>query len=79
MDLFSKQDSREYFSSKIAMLKNEIASMSDEQILSCNFDEWIDYLQQKYSVIVLTFLGHSLQNSKSARTPWQKTQYNIFA
>lgn len=68
MDLFSKQDSREYFSSKITMLKNEIASMSDEQILSCSFDEWIDYLQQKYSVDTIQLLEENIEKEISATT-----------
>lgn len=68
MELFSKQESRIYFSSKIANLKNEVESMSDEQILSCDFEEWVDYLQDKYLVDTIQLLEDNIEKEISETT-----------
>lgn len=49
-DFFDGQSTRDYFAIQQSKLKKEIGSMSDGEILSCNFQEWSSYFAEKYFV-----------------------------
>lgn len=68
MNLFGKQEGREYFAARITQLKTEINSMSDEQIMTCSFDEWIPYLQSKYEVEPIVILDDYIEKDISETT-----------
>lgn len=68
MNLFGKQEGREYFAARIAQLKTEINSMSDEQIMTCSFDEWIPYLQSKYEVESIVILDDYIEKDITETT-----------
>lgn len=41
-------------------MEMEVEKMSDSEIVSCNFDEWANYLATKYSVIPISILKRIL-------------------
>lgn len=49
-EFFNGIDSRNYFASFYSKMETEVEQMSDAEIVSCNFEEWADYLATKYSV-----------------------------
>lgn len=50
-EFFNVKDTRNYFADLYSSMKTEVESMSDSEIVSCDFDEWSNYLATKYSVI----------------------------
>lgn len=54
MNLFSERDTREYFDSISKELKYEVSKITDDDIINCDFDEWIDYLYNKYEITPIT-------------------------
>ena len=53
-EFFRGTDVRNYFSLFYSKMKTEVEQMSDEEIVSCDFEEWVTYLATKYSVVPLS-------------------------
>jgi hypothetical protein len=62
MEFFCSKDARTYFGSLYKELENEVARMSDSEITSCDFHEWVDYLISKYSVTPLVLFETSIEH-----------------
>ena len=62
-EFFNVTDARTYFSAFYNSMEAEVAQMSDADILSCNFDEWANYLVSKYSVIPISIFETSVEKS----------------
>lgn len=50
MELFRKKEARIYFDEKKAELASEIVSMSDNDIMTADFEAWIEYYVSKYQI-----------------------------
>ena len=65
MDFFIGKEARDFFVPFHDGLKKEIAKMTDEEITSCDFQEWIDYLVSKYSIASINLFETNIQQSLS--------------
>lgn len=50
MELFSDNELSTYTSKKHEAMKNEITNITDQQITSCDLDEWADFFYSKYFI-----------------------------
>ena len=76
MGFFKKQETRSYFSSISEKLKNEVKQMSDDNISTCDFSEWINYLYSKYEITPIKIFEESITQSISET---KVKRYNHFA
>lgn len=71
MNFFSGDDTRVYFASFSQKLKAEVDKMSDEEISTCDMQEWSDYLCSKYEIASIVLfeesIGQSLSETKVKR------------
>lgn len=71
MNFFSGDDTRVYFASFSQKLKAEVDKMSDEEISTCDMQEWSDYLCSKYEIAPIVLfeesIGQSLSETKVKR------------
>ena len=69
-------------------IESEISSMTDEEITSCDFDEWSNYLYDKYEISPISLFEESTTNSISKATikrynqlfnrlPYEKEYYYV--
>lgn len=54
MRFFSNDDTRVYFAKISKKLKDEVERMSDVEITTCDFPEWVEYLYSKYMIVPVT-------------------------
>ena len=52
-ELFAKCRTSDYFANRASDMRQKIIAFSDEQILNADFDEWIDYYFDVYSIAPL--------------------------
>lgn len=64
-DFFVGSDARNYFSALHSKMKAEVEQMTDKEILSCNFQEFSDYLAQKYYILPITIFETNIERSLS--------------
>lgn len=64
-EFFNGTDARNYFSSFYSKMKTEVEQMGDAEIVSCNFEEWADYLATKYSVVPISIFETNIEKSLS--------------
>ena len=64
-EFFNGTDVRNYFSSFYSKMKTEVEQMSDAEIVSCNFEEWADYLATKYSVVPISIFETNIEKTLS--------------
>lgn len=62
-EFFKKIDGRGYFISLHNKMKSEIEQISNEEIVACNFQEWVDYLVAKYSVVPITIFEKEIDRT----------------
>lgn len=67
MKFFSGQKSTQYFEGIKNRIKAEIESLSDTEIITCDFEEWKDYIYSKYSVVPITLFEENIEQSLSER------------
>ncbi len=65
MEFFSRTDTRTYFNSISTSLQNEVVQMTDENITTCDFSEWTNYLYSKYEIVPITIFEDSITQSIS--------------
>ncbi|MBQ8010091.1 MAG: hypothetical protein IJ265_00875 [Oscillospiraceae bacterium] len=58
---FTGTDARIYFSALRRKMKTEVEEMTDTEILSCNFQEYTDYLVKKYSISPITIFETNIK------------------
>lgn len=75
MELFRKQETRTYFASITEKIKNEIDKMSDEEISTCDFEEWIVYLYKKYYISPMILFEESTEQTISETTVKRYNQF----
>lgn len=75
MDLFSDNVVSTYISQKQVDLEKEIQRFSDQQILTCDFDEWADYFESKYYIDPIVLFEDSIEQDLSET---QIKQYNVW-
>lgn len=64
-EFFSGTDARNYFAAFYSKMKTEVEQMSDAEIVSCNFEEWADYLATKYSVVPISIFETNIEKTLS--------------
>lgn len=75
MELFSKDEIRTYVESKQNDLEREIRGFSDQQICTCDLEEWADYFQSKYCIDPIVLYEDSIKQELSET---QIKQYNTW-
>ncbi|MCF2554372.1 hypothetical protein [Faecalicatena contorta] len=65
MDFFQRRDARNFFASFYSNLKGEVEQLSDSEIVSCNFQEWANYLANKYYVVPITIFETNIERTLS--------------
>ena len=75
MEFFSGRESRNYFETIKDRVKDEINSMSDAEINSCNFEEWKEYAYSKYSITPITLFEEDIDQSLKEQ---KVKRYNSF-
>ena len=63
MELFNKQETRTYFMSVLDKIKKEIEKMTDTEITTCDFEEWIEYLYEKYFISPIVLFEESKEQT----------------
>ncbi len=64
-DFFNGSDTRSYFAGFHSKMKAEIDKMSDAEIVSCNFQEWAEYLVNKYYIVPITLFETNIERTLS--------------
>ena len=54
MRFFSNDETRVYFAKISKKLKDEVEKMSDVDITTCDFNEWVEYLYSKHMIVPVT-------------------------
>lgn len=62
-EFFNGPDARNYFGTCYSKMESEVAQMSDAEISSCVFQEWINYLVEKHSVIPITIFETNIEKT----------------
>lgn len=75
MELFSGDEIRTYIESKQNDLEREIRGFSDQQISTCDLEEWADYFQSKYCIDPIILYEDSIEQELSET---QIKQYDIW-
>ncbi|MBR0447461.1 MAG: hypothetical protein IIX28_03220 [Clostridia bacterium] len=60
MELFDEQETRAYIAKRTQELNTEISRMSDENITTCDIEEWTEYLVEKYRVFPITLFDDDM-------------------
>lgn len=47
MFFFQDEEAREFFKRRLDSIQNEIKSMTDDEIINCDFDSWIEYMYSR--------------------------------
>ncbi len=63
MHFFSNDETRVYFAKISKKLKDEVEKMSDVDINTCDFQEWMEYLYSKYMIVPVTVYEDSIIQS----------------
>jgi len=63
MRFFSNDETRVYFAKISKKLKDEVEKMSDVDITTCDFHEWVEYLYSKYMIVPVTVYEDSIVQS----------------
>lgn len=63
MELFRAQELQNYFQSLKNNMESEISKISDSEIVSCDIQEWTEYLVNKYSLIPITLFETNIEQS----------------
>ena len=75
MKLFNKKSTTDYFESKTNELKKEVSNISDGEIMTCNIEEWVNYLYSKYEIQPIVLL----ESNKTESIEREKIKkYNMF-
>lgn len=64
-EFFNKTDARNYFAPLHSKMKAEVEQMSDTEIISCDFQEWVNYLASKYSVAPISIFETNIERTLS--------------
>lgn len=64
-EFFTEIEARNYFAALHSKMKSEVEQMSDAEIVSCNFQEWANYLADKYSIIPISIFETNIERSLS--------------
>lgn len=64
-EFFTEIEARNYFAALHSKMKSEVEQMSDAEIVSCNFQEWADYLADKYSIVPISIFETNIERSLS--------------
>ena len=60
-EFFTEIEARNYFAALHSKMKSEVEQMSDAEIVSCNFQEWADYLADKYSIVPISIFETNIE------------------
>lgn len=64
-DFFSGMNYQNYFSHFYSKMKSEVERMTDAEIVSCDFQEWADYLADKYYIMPITVFETNIEKTLS--------------
>lgn len=64
-EFFNGVDARNYFATFYGKMKAEVEQISDNEIVSCNFQEWSEYLASKYYVVPITLFETNIEKALS--------------
>lgn len=60
-EFFSGSNARNFFATFHSKMKSEVDQMSDVDIVSCNFEEWADYLAEKYYIAPISVFETNIE------------------
>lgn len=63
MSIFSNDETRVYFAKISKKLKDEVEKMSDADIATCDFQEWMEYLYSNSMIVLVTVYEDSIIQS----------------
>lgn len=64
-EFFAGKDTRYYLADFYSKMKSEVERMSDAEIVSCDFQEWADYLATKYSIVPISIFETNIEKTLS--------------
>lgn len=64
-EFFNGKDARNYFETFNGKMKADVEQLSDAEIVSCDFQEWADYLASKYSIIPISIFETNIERTLS--------------
>lgn len=60
---FDEGRTDEYLNLNSDKIKKEVYQMSDEEIMTCDFNEWCDYLYEKYKVLPIILYEENMEQT----------------
>lgn len=78
MDFFTRIECSPYLLNYRNKMESEIVSLSDNEIVNCDFEEWKEYLYSKYSVSLITIFEDSTEQSFNERKLKRYNQFRGF-
>ncbi len=88
MEFFEGNEIKTYTAKFAQNLKEEVENMSDSNIMTCDIQEWVNYLTSKYSITPITLYEESISqtlketkikkyNSLSRYVPYENEYYEV--
>ncbi len=87
MDFFQEKDAKAFFAPFYSRLSDEVEKIDDAEIVSCNFQEWTDYLTSKYYVAPISIFETNITKTLSEikvkkakpfrRYPYEKDYFEV--
>ena len=88
MELFSRKELSQYTAERYKELEKEIQGFSDQQICTCDIEEWADYFQSKYYIDPIILYESNIEQSISESVlkqyntwhrmdPYEPEYYNV--
>lgn len=65
MEFFNEIDGSSYFKNKFDQLFKEIENICNNEIITCDFNEWIDYLFSKYFILPIQIFEENILSNLS--------------
>lgn len=62
-EFFNLTSTQNYFATLSSLMKTEVEQVSDNEIVSRNLDEWVDYLVTKYAIIPISIYEQNIEKS----------------
>ena len=64
-EFFNKMDAHDYFENRYSKMNAEVEQMSDEQIVSCDLQEWADYFVNNYYITPISIFETNIEKTLS--------------
>ena len=78
MDLFHSVEAREYFEVFYQKMKAEVNQITDQQIVSCDLQEWREYLVGKYYIVPISLFESNIERALSEATVKKANSFSSY-